>query len=51
MRNFVHNMRQMNPKRIAHAERKKAEVAYLTLEAAEKTSPKEPEPFAEPLVK
>ena len=51
MRNFVHNMRQMNSKQIAHADRKQAEIAYLSLETTEKTPPKEPEPFAEPLVK
>jgi hypothetical protein len=51
MRNFVHNMKQMDPKRIAHAERKKAEIAYLNLEVEKKIPPKEPQPFTEPLVK
>lgn len=51
MRNFVHNMRQLDPKRVAHAERKKAEIAYLYQEATEKTPPQEPRAFDEPVVK
>jgi hypothetical protein len=51
MRNFVGNMRQLDTKRIAHAERKKAEIAYLYQEATEKAPPKEPRAFDEAVVK